>query len=132
MSICNFPDLKGVQQAFRTNHETGILIKLPCTHSDAVYLTFHWHKLLLEIMQSTDLWNVVLIHIRERSETWWKLEEREIRPTWSSFQIKCQYWNILRVVLQCFVSYMLPSLPLKVCPCSVMSHWFSFSSIPFY
>lgn len=40
-----------------------------------------------------------------------------MRPAWSSFQIKYQYWN--RV--ECFVNYMCLSLPLKVCLCSVVS-----------
>lgn len=55
MSICNFPDLKGEQQAFRRKHEAAILIQFFSVHSDAVCLPSHWHKLLLKFMQSTDV-----------------------------------------------------------------------------
>jgi len=55
MSICSFPDLKGEQQALRKKMEAEVLVKFQCVYSDAVYLPSHWHKLLLEFMQSTDI-----------------------------------------------------------------------------
>lgn len=55
MSICNFPDLKGEQQAFSKVHEAEMWIELSHVHSDAVCVPSQWHKLLLELMQSTDI-----------------------------------------------------------------------------
>lgn len=78
-----------------------------------------------------ELWNV-LTQIRGELVIACKLVQRESRPAWWFFQIKCQHWNTLHVTSKHSATYVHPSLPLKVGPCSLMTHWFSFSSLPLY